>query len=106
MLQLEDRRVSPHRITSPRTCDDAGRSRPETADARSGTRRAASQDLTVLVTDPEARVRRRAAMAIGRVGLREGIQPLTVALGDSDPDVREMAAFALGLIGHGTRQPL
>jgi cyclophilin family peptidyl-prolyl cis-trans isomerase/HEAT repeat protein len=102
MLQLEDRRVL--RIESPvpapaTTPVVRGRKQPTPAAAPPP---AASQDLTVLVTDPEARVRRRAAMAIGRVGLREGIQPLTVALGDSDPDVREMAAFALGLIGHGS----
>jgi HEAT repeat protein len=56
-------------------------------------------DLTLLVTDPEARIRRRAAMAIGRAGLREGVPFLTTALGDTDPDVRAMAAFAIGLIG-------
>ena len=56
-------------------------------------------DLTVLVTDSEARIRRRAALAIGRVGLPAGVQPLVATLSDSDPDVREMAAFALGLIG-------
>ena len=44
-------------------------------------------------------------MAIGRVGLREGIQPLTTALGDTDPDVREMAAFGLGLIGDVVAAP-
>ena len=102
MLQLEDRRVL--RIESPvpapaTTPVVRGRKQPTPAAVPPP---AVSQDLTVLVTDPEARVRRRAAMAIGRVGLREGIQPLTVALGDSDPDVREMAAFALGLIGHGS----
>ena len=37
-------------------------------------------------------------MAIGRVGLAEGVKPLTGALADADPEVREMAAFALGLI--------
>jgi cyclophilin family peptidyl-prolyl cis-trans isomerase len=56
-------------------------------------------DLTRLVTDSEGRVRRRAALAIGRVGLREGVAPLSATLADPDPEVREMAAFALGLIG-------
>jgi cyclophilin family peptidyl-prolyl cis-trans isomerase/HEAT repeat protein len=59
-------------------------------------------DLTMLITDPEARIRRRAALAIGRTGLREGVPQLTTALGDADPDVRSMAAFALGLIGDAT----
>src|SRR5262249_20223503 len=43
-----------------------------------------SPDLAILVKDSEARVRRRAALAIGRVGLPEGVAPLTATL--SDPD--------------------
>jgi len=58
----------------------------------------APPDLLTLVADPEARVRRRAALAIGRIGLREGVPPLVTALADVDPEVREMGAFALGLI--------
>ena len=56
-------------------------------------------DLLALLTDREARVRRRAALAVGRVGLPAGIAPLQPLLGDGDPEVRQMAAFALGLIG-------
>jgi len=59
-------------------------------------------DLINLLNDSEARIRRRAALAIGRVGLPAGVQPLVPKLSDSDPDVREMAAFALGLIGDGS----
>src|SRR6266542_1555019 len=62
-------------------------------------------DLTNLLTDSEPRIRRRAALAIGRAGLPAGIQPLTGALSDADPDVREMAAFALGLIGDVVAAP-
>ncbi|HSV15230.1 MAG TPA: HEAT repeat domain-containing protein, partial [Tepidisphaeraceae bacterium] len=40
-------------------------------------------DLTRLITDKEARVRRRAALAIGRVGLVEGVPPLVSLLADS-----------------------
>ena len=58
-----------------------------------------SPDLAVLVKDSEARVRRRAALALGRVGLPDGVALLTATLADSDPDVRAMAAFALGLLG-------
>ena len=36
-------------------------------------------DLVKLLNDNEARVERRAALAIGRVGLSEGIEPLTVS---------------------------
>jgi HEAT repeat protein/cyclophilin family peptidyl-prolyl cis-trans isomerase len=57
-------------------------------------------NLLTLVTDTEARVRRRAALAIGRTRLAEGIPALVPVLsGDADAEVRQMAAFALGLIG-------
>lgn len=56
-------------------------------------------DLARLLSDPEARVRRRAALAIGRVGLREGVPPLIPLLSDPEAEVRQMAAFALGLLG-------
>ena len=64
-------------------------------------------DLLRMLADEEARVRRRAALAIGRVGLADGVQPLVGVLGDSDPEVRQMAAFALGLLGdQRARDPL
>jgi HEAT repeat protein len=56
-------------------------------------------DLIRLLGDGEARVRRRAALALGRVGLREAVDPVTKLLADAEPEVRQMAAFALGLIG-------
>src|SRR6266540_2853729 len=55
-------------------------------------------DLTVLAADPDPRIRRRAALAIGRVGLPEGAAPLQPLLADGDADVRQMAAFGLGLL--------
>jgi cyclophilin family peptidyl-prolyl cis-trans isomerase/HEAT repeat protein len=56
--------------------------------------------LVTLVTDTEARVRRRAALAIGRTRLAEGVPALVPLLtGDDEPEVRQMAAFAMGLIG-------
>lgn len=59
-------------------------------------------DLLRLFGDQEARVRRRAALAAGRVGLPEAIEPLSALLaGDGEVEVRQMAAFALGLIGDG-----
>jgi cyclophilin family peptidyl-prolyl cis-trans isomerase/HEAT repeat protein len=64
-------------------------------------------DLARLLADEEARVRRRAALAVGRVGLRDGVELLLPLLGDAEPEVRQMAAFALGLIGDGrARDPL
>ncbi|HKY19688.1 MAG TPA: HEAT repeat domain-containing protein [Vicinamibacterales bacterium] len=57
-------------------------------------------DLIRLSTDEEARIRRRAAIAIGRVGLADGVPALVRLLqADTDAEVRQMAAFALGLIG-------
>ena len=56
-------------------------------------------DLLVLLTDPEPQLRRRAALAIGRVGLQQGVEPLLAALGDPEVEVRQISAFALGLIG-------
>jgi cyclophilin family peptidyl-prolyl cis-trans isomerase/HEAT repeat protein len=57
-------------------------------------------DLINLLGDPEARIRRRAALAVGRVGLGDGVAPLVQLLSsEADPEVKQMAAFALGLIG-------
>ena len=101
MLQLEDRRIlrvelppAPPPVAAPRRRGAA----PVTAPA-------IAPDLAVLVTDSEPRIRRRAATAIGRVGLRAGIPLLTTALGDTDPEVREMAAFGLGLIADASAAP-
>jgi HEAT repeat protein/cyclophilin family peptidyl-prolyl cis-trans isomerase len=64
-------------------------------------------DLTFMLSDSEARIRRRAALAIGRVGLADGVAPLLGILNDPDPEVRQMAAFALGLLGDArARDPL
>ena len=64
-------------------------------------------DVIRLLSDDEARIRRRAALAIGHVGLADGVTPLIGALGDQDPEVRQMAAFALGLLGDTrAREPL
>jgi len=65
-------------------------------------------DLVRLLGDDEARVRRRAALAIGHVGLKDGVAPLVAMLtGETDPEVRQMAAFALGLLGdRAARDPL
>jgi len=62
-------------------------------------------DLLMLLGDPEARVRRRAALALGRVGLPDAVEPLAKALEDEEPEVRQMAAFALGLIGAPAARP-
>jgi cyclophilin family peptidyl-prolyl cis-trans isomerase/HEAT repeat protein len=55
--------------------------------------------LENLMRSPNAEIRKRAALAAGRIGKEEAIAPL-VRLLDADPnaDVRIMAAFALGEI--------
>jgi HEAT repeat protein/cyclophilin family peptidyl-prolyl cis-trans isomerase len=64
-------------------------------------------DVVRLLSDGEARIRRRAALAVGRIGLAEGVTPLVGVLTDRDPEVRQMAAFGLGLLGDTrARDPL
>jgi HEAT repeat protein/cyclophilin family peptidyl-prolyl cis-trans isomerase len=105
ILRLEDRRV----------LHDPAPPAPPPAPAPERGRKAAPAppppppppDLVRLLSDAQARIRRRAALAVGHVGLRDGVQPLVKLLSDSDPEVRQIAAFALGLIGDGTaRDPL
>jgi cyclophilin family peptidyl-prolyl cis-trans isomerase/HEAT repeat protein len=62
-------------------------------------------DLIRLLSDNESRVRRRAALAVGRVGLADGVEPLVRLLEDNEIEVRQMAAFALGLIGDRSARP-
>ncbi len=97
ILRLEDQRilrdpVAPGSEIVPRALPSAAQSRPAVPPAPSA-------DLTRLLTDADARIRRRAALAIGRVGLGAGAAPLAAALsGDPEPEVRQMAAFSLGLL--------
>jgi cyclophilin family peptidyl-prolyl cis-trans isomerase len=60
---------------------------------------ASSPDLRALVLDPDPVVRRRSAMAVGRIGMTEGVPLLLGRLADPEESVREMAAFGLGLLG-------
>ena len=56
-------------------------------------------DLLALLEAPQAYLRRRAALAVGRVGLPAGVDALVERLTDPEAEVRQMAAFGLGLIG-------
>ncbi|HMF55072.1 MAG TPA: peptidylprolyl isomerase [Pyrinomonadaceae bacterium] len=57
------------------------------------------QQLAALLTDRDARVRRRAALAAGRIGNADAVESLVSMLRtDADMSVRAMAAFALGEI--------
>lgn len=56
-------------------------------------------DLLALLDAPQDHLRRRAALAVGRVGLPAGVDALVARLTDPQAEVRQMAAFGLGLIG-------
>ena len=64
-------------------------------DARS----AGDGELERDLADPDRGVRRRAALAAGRIADRTLVPALLPLLADGEPEVRQMAAFALGLIG-------
>jgi cyclophilin family peptidyl-prolyl cis-trans isomerase/HEAT repeat protein len=49
--------------------------------------------------DPDRGVRRRAALAAGRIAAPELVPPLVELMNDQEVEVRRMAAFALGLAG-------
>src|SRR5437764_14053900 len=54
-------------------------------------------DLRSLFTSQNAAVRKRAALAAGRIGNEDSLTALTKLLeGDADTSVRAMAAFAIG----------
>jgi cyclophilin family peptidyl-prolyl cis-trans isomerase/HEAT repeat protein len=55
--------------------------------------------LTSLLRDKDGRVRKRAALALGRIGDEHALPALSEALqSDKDVDVRQMCAFAIGEI--------
>jgi cyclophilin family peptidyl-prolyl cis-trans isomerase/HEAT repeat protein len=65
--------------------------------------RAPSPEARALLASPEAPVRARAALAVGRIGDPDAVPRLTGLL--SDPETAEPAAWALGRI-EGGREPL
>ena len=101
MMRLEDHRVLRDPNPPPPTVV-----RPATGRRPAIVAPPPPSDLIRLMRDSEARVRRRAALAAGRVGLAEAIEPLSTLLaGDEEVEVRQMAAFALGLIGDAAARP-
>jgi cyclophilin family peptidyl-prolyl cis-trans isomerase/HEAT repeat protein len=100
MVRLEDQRILRDPNQTPPVV-----LRPATSREPAIVAPAPPSDLIRLLNDREARVRRRAALAIGRVGRPEGVAPLTDLLDDGEVEVRQMAAFALGLIGDPSARP-
>ena len=60
---------------------------------------ATDPDLLDLARDDDVAVRRRAVLALGRVGSVGSLPVLTAALQDDDEQMRATAAFAIGLMG-------
>ncbi len=98
ILQLEDHRMLRETLPVP----------PPDPKQKKGTPAPAAQvlDLGALAKDNQARIRRRAALAVGRTKLAQGVAILIPLLAsDPEPEVRQMAAFALGLIGRKDAAP-
>ena len=55
--------------------------------------------LDRLLADGDRGVRRRAALAAGRIGDASMAGALVARMNDTEPEVRQMSAFALGLLG-------
>jgi cyclophilin family peptidyl-prolyl cis-trans isomerase/HEAT repeat protein len=66
------------------------------------TRSAGDGALERLLADGDRGVRRRAALAAGRIGDPALVPALVARMNDSEPEVRQMSAFALGLLGDAT----
>jgi peptidyl-prolyl cis-trans isomerase B (cyclophilin B) len=92
ILRLEDER----RLADSASTSTAGTTVPSVAPAGPPRLRA---DLLVLLDAQAAYLRRRSALAVGRVGASAGVDPLVARLADPEAEVRQMAAFGLGLIG-------
>ena len=60
-------------------------------------RRAGGGDVERALHDPDRGVRRRGALAAGRIAAPELVPPLVELMNDQEIEVRRMAAFALGL---------
>ena len=53
-------------------------------------------DLKNLLTNSNPAIRKRAALAAGRIGNEDSVSALAGLLNDANSDVRAMAAFAIG----------
>jgi hypothetical protein len=72
---------------------------------RAADRRVVDDDLTGSLSDPEAGVRAKAALALGQIGSAASVPDLRRVSADADPAVRASAVFALGLIAEPSSLP-
>ena len=103
VLRLENQRVLRDAPRTPLVPDAAAGDQSVVREAPVSPR--SEPDLVALLADPEPQLRRRAALALGRIGLPEGVTPLVSLLADPEVEVRQMSAFALGLLGDETATP-
>jgi cyclophilin family peptidyl-prolyl cis-trans isomerase/HEAT repeat protein len=68
-------------------------------------RRWCGGELLALLGDDDRGIRRRAALAAGRIGDAFLVPAVLELLDDPEPEVRQMAAFALGLVGDAQAVP-
>jgi cyclophilin family peptidyl-prolyl cis-trans isomerase/HEAT repeat protein len=66
------------------------------------TRSLGGGEMDALLRDGDRGLRRRAALAAGRIGQAASVPALIGLLADPEPEVRQMAAFGLGLIADRT----
>jgi HEAT repeat protein len=66
----------------------------------------AAVTLTALLSDPEARVRTRAAQSLGSMGASESVDELVSKLNDTDWNVRFRSSIALAQLGDRGREAL
>ena len=94
VLRLEDERVTRDPDAGDVPVPDAAAA----AGARLTLAPAATPNLRALALDPDATIRRRALLALGRIGVVENAPLLVAALHDEDEYSRQAAAFGLGLL--------
>src|SRR5258708_22584666 len=91
ILRLEDQRILRAPAAPPVVAAPLPQNQKKKRNAEPPPAPVVTPDLTALATDPDPRVRRRAAPAIGRVGLPEAVPHLHPPLSGTPPHVRHMA---------------
>ena len=64
-----------------------------------------TEQLILLLHDPQPDIRRTAALSLGKIGEPKGIPALVSALSDPDDEVRQWSAWALGMMSTSLSEP-